>query len=216
MMVAQWAKWRDRVSLDIALVFGTLALLILVERTLRLVHAETPWVRPLGLSVLLAHPYLLLRVVSHFRPISKTVMRVALAGLLASVAAVWISVWPVRSPATAALAFAYFIWLLAYVALVFRRGAIAAGGVTHWRMLHAGWGALLLAVVFALAVVVGLLVLQPAPGHEAVVEAAERQRDALRGVLLAEGVGLVDDGQPVGADALVEVLGEGHHAPAAV
>ena len=45
-------------------------------------------------------------------------------------------------------AFLYFIWLLAYVAWAFRLGAKAAGGVTHWRMLHAGWGALLLAVVF--------------------------------------------------------------------
>jgi signal transduction histidine kinase len=161
MMVAQWAKWRDRVSLDIALVFGTLALLILIERTLRLVHAEAVWLRPLGFSVILAHPYLLLRVVSNFRPISKAVRRMALTGLIASLAAVWISVWPVRSTATAALAFAYFIWLLAYVALAFRRGAIAAGGVTHWRMLHAGWGALLLAVVFALAVIIGLL---PAAG----------------------------------------------------
>jgi len=157
MMVAQWAKWRDRVSLDIALVFGSLALLVLVDRTLRLIQVEAPWVRPLGLSVLLAHPYLLLRVVSHFRPISKTVMRLALVFLLAALAAVWIPVWPVRSPSTAALSFAYFIWLLAYVALAFRQGAIAAGGVTHWRMLHAGWGALLLAVVFALAVVIGLL-----------------------------------------------------------
>jgi signal transduction histidine kinase len=162
MMVAQWAKWRDRVSLDIALVFGSLALLVLVDRTLRLIQVEALWVRPLGLSVLLAHPYLLLRVVSHFRPISKTVMRLALVFLLAALAAVWIPVWPVRSPSTAALSFAYFIWLLAYVALAFRQGAIAAGGVTHWRMLHAGWGALLLAVVFALAVVIGLI--PPASG----------------------------------------------------
>jgi signal transduction histidine kinase len=55
-----------------------------------------------------------------------------------------------------ALAFCYFIWLLAYVAVAFRERARAAGGVTHWRMLHASWGASLLALVFVLAVSIGL------------------------------------------------------------
>lgn len=157
MMAVQWAKWRDRASFDIALVFGTLGLLIVVERSLRLAHIEAAWIRSLGISVLLTHPYLLLRVVSHFRPIRRSITRLALVCLIVSLSAVWIPVWPFRTPPMAAFAFGYFIWVLGYTALSFRRGAIAAGGVTHWRMLHAGWGALLLAVVFALAVVIGLL-----------------------------------------------------------
>ncbi len=157
LMARQWDGWRDRVSFDIALVFGSLGLLIVVEAALQIAQIDAAWIRPLGVSVLLAHPYLLLRVVSHFRQTSRAAMRAALCGLLVSLAAVWLPVSPPYSPPVAAFALGYFMWLLGYVALAFRRGAIAAGGVTHWRMLHAGWGALLLAVVFALAVVIGLL-----------------------------------------------------------
>jgi signal transduction histidine kinase len=157
MMVRQWARWRDRVSLDIAFVFGTLASITVLERSLALAHILTRWIRPLGISVLLAHPYLLLRVVSHFRPVSTAVKRVAAIALVVSLAVVWISVWPFHTMPMAALAFCYFMWLLAYVAVAFRERAREAGGVTHWRMLHASWGAGLLALVFILAALVGLL-----------------------------------------------------------
>lgn len=153
-VLLQWTRWRDRVSFDIFLVFGSLAILLILERTLHLADIEAPWIRPLGISVMLAHPYLLLRVVSDFRPVSRTLERLAAAGLAISLAATWVS--EVRSTPLIVLAFLYFICLLAYVAWSFRRGAKAAGGVTHWRMLHAGWGALLLALVFVLAVLISL------------------------------------------------------------
>ena len=149
-VLLQWTRWRDRVSFDIFLVFGTLAILLILERTLHLADIEAPWIRPLGISVMLAHPYLLLRVVSDFRPVSRTLERLAAVGLAVSLAATWVS--EVRSTPLIVVAFLYFICLLAYVAWSFRRGAKAAGGVTHWRMLHAGWGALLLGLVFVLAV----------------------------------------------------------------
>jgi signal transduction histidine kinase len=156
LMVGQWVRWRDRVSLDIAVVFGSLASLIVVARTRPFTQIPAEWLRPVGLSVLFAHPYLLLRVVSDFRPVSPAVMRIGFVGLLLSVAAVCLSAWPFQMLTGTVLAFGYFVWLLAYVALAFRQGAISAGGVTHWRMLHAGWGALLLAVV-ALATVLTLV-----------------------------------------------------------
>ena len=157
LMVVQWARWRDRVSLDIFLVFGSLAILLILERTLRLTAIQAAWIRPLGISVLLAHPYLLLRVVSHFRPVSRPVRQVATAGLALSLIVTWTAAWPFRSAALLVFAFLYFIWLLGYVAWAFRQGARAAGGVTHWRMQHAGLGALLLAIVFILAVLIAVL-----------------------------------------------------------
>jgi signal transduction histidine kinase len=156
-MVAQWARWRDRVSLDIFLVFGSLAILLILEPALRLTDVQAAWIRPLGISVLLAHPYLLLRVVSHFRPVSRTVQQVATAGLVVSLIATWTAAWPFRSTALMVFAFLYFIGLLGYVAWAFRQGARAAGGVTHWRMRHAGLGALLLAIVSILAVLIAVL-----------------------------------------------------------
>ena len=157
LMVVQWVRWRDRVSLDIFLVFGSSAILLILERALRLTQIQAAWIRPLGISVLLAHPYLLLRVVSHFRPVSRAVQRAATAGLIVSLIVTWTAVWPFRSPALVASAFLYFIWLLGYAAWAFRQGARAAGGVTHFRMQHASLGALLLAVVFILAVLIAIL-----------------------------------------------------------
>jgi signal transduction histidine kinase len=157
LMVVQWARWRDRVSLDIFLVFGSLAFLLILERILRLTDIEADWIRPLGVSALLAHPYLLSRVVSHFRPVSRTVERTAIAGLVVSLLITWTATWPFGSAALIGFAFLYFVWLLGYVAWAFRQGARSAGGVTHWRMTHAALGALLLATVFILAVLMAVL-----------------------------------------------------------
>lgn len=152
LVLVRWLQWRDRVSFDIFLVFGSLAVLLILERTLRLAHIDAQWIRPLGISVLLAHPYLLLRVVSHFRPVRRNLERLATVGLAVSLAATWVA--GVRSTPLILFAFFFFLSLLAYVAWAFRQGAKAAGGVTHWRMLHAGLGALLLGTVFVLAVII--------------------------------------------------------------
>ena len=47
-VLVQWVRWRDRVSFDILLVFGSLAILLILERTLRLAQLEASWIRPLG------------------------------------------------------------------------------------------------------------------------------------------------------------------------
>jgi signal transduction histidine kinase len=157
LMVVQWMRWRDRVSLDIFLVFGTLGILLILERTLRLTQIQAAWIRPLGISVLLAHPYLLMRVVAHFRRVSRTVKRAATAGLVVSLIVTWTATWPYRTRPLIAVAFLYFVWLLGYVAWAFRQGARGAGGVTHWRMQHAALGASLMAFVFILAVLTAML-----------------------------------------------------------
>ncbi|HUP38614.1 MAG TPA: hypothetical protein VM115_00730, partial [Vicinamibacterales bacterium] len=157
LMLVQWIRGRDRVSLDIFLVFGSLAILLILERALRLTRVEAEWIRPLGISVLLAHPYLLSRVVSHFRPVSRTVERAAVAGLVVSLLIAWTATWPFGTAAVIGFAFLYFIWLLGYVAWAFLEGARLAGGVTHWRMTHAAFGALMLAAVFILAVLIAVL-----------------------------------------------------------
>jgi signal transduction histidine kinase len=157
LVARQWLRWRDRVSLDILLVFGSLGLLLVVERSLRLAHLEPQWLRPLGITILLAHPFLLLRVINHFRPVSPTLRRIAAAGLAVALVPTWVSVWPFRSAPLVVCAFVYFTWLLVYVAWAFRSGARTTGGVTHWRMRHAALGAALLATVFLLAIVIFLL-----------------------------------------------------------
>ena len=156
LMVLQWARWRDRVSLDIFLVFGSLAILLILERSLRLTHVEVavdpsaghqraagasvpPHARGVALPAGVAnHP-----ARGHRR--TCCVAACHLGGDLAAALA-----------GLVVFAFLYFIWLLGYVAWAFRQGARAAGGVTHWRMQHAALGALLLAVVFILAVLMAV------------------------------------------------------------
>jgi signal transduction histidine kinase len=150
LVLIQWARWRDRASFDIFLVFGSLACLLILERILRIAQVDALWIRPLGISVLLAHPYLLLRVVADFRPVARRLQQAAAIGLAVSLAVTWMS--DIRSTPLIVFGFLYFICVLAYVAWAFARGAKAAGGVTHWRMLHAAWGAVLLGAVFVLAV----------------------------------------------------------------
>ena len=160
-VLAQWVRWRDRVSFDIFLVFGSLAVLLIIERVLRLARVEPSWIPPLGISVLLAHPYLLLRVVSHFRPVPRALSRLAVAGMAVSIVGAWVSSNGGYTPAMA-FAFLYFVALLGYVAWAFRLGARGAGGVAHWRLLHAQWGAVLLLVVFVFAT---LVVVEPEAGE---------------------------------------------------
>jgi signal transduction histidine kinase len=155
--VIRWLRWRDRASLDIVFVFATLAALTVMERVLDYMHVQPSWIGQLRISVLVAHPYLLLRVVSHFRPVSAFIRRFAPAGLVASLLAIWVPIKPFHTTGMAAFGFLYFIWLLGYVAFAFRQRSRSAGGVTHWRMLHASWGAGLLAVVFLMAVLINVV-----------------------------------------------------------
>ena len=155
--VVQWLRWRDRSTLDIVFVFASLATLLIMERVLAIADLQPFWIAQLRLTVLVAHPYLLLRVVSHFRPVSLFIRRFAPVALVVSLLVVWVPVEPFHTAPLTTFAFAYFIWQLGYVTFAFRDRARAVGGVTHWRMLHASWGAGLLLLVFVLAVLISLV-----------------------------------------------------------
>ena len=156
LMVVQWTRWRDRVSLDIFLVFGSLAILLILERALRLTHIQAAWIRPLGISVLLAHPYLLsARRLALPAGLQNGAAR-GRRGLVVSLIVTWTAAWPFRS--TALVPSHSCISSGCSVTSHGRSGKGArAGGVTHWRMRHAALGALLLATVFVLAVLIACL-----------------------------------------------------------
>jgi signal transduction histidine kinase len=153
----KWLRWRDRSSLEIVFVFGSLAALLIVERVLAVAHLQPSWIAPLRLTVLVAHPYLLMRVVSYFRPVSTFIRRFAPVAVILSLLVVWVPIWPFHTVAMIGFAFLSFIWQLGYVTYAFRERARAVGGVTHWRMLHASWGAGLFLLVFLLAVLISVV-----------------------------------------------------------
>jgi signal transduction histidine kinase len=143
-------RHRDRSRLDIALMFGALGALVLLQGITRGTGVDSRWLRTAGALLFLAHPVLLLRLVQHFRPVPQTVRRLALGGMLASWGILIALDAPYPVPLTL-LIVAYFAYVEGYAALAFMRGGLRTGGVTSWRLLLAAAGSGLLALVILLA-----------------------------------------------------------------
>src|SRR5688572_2833626 len=129
----EFLRQRDQRHLDIALMFASLAVAILFQEFTRLTGQAPSWLATLGSMLTLAQPYLLLRLVEHFRPVRRLVQWGSLLGLAGS----WLIVIALptpRPPAASLLIIVYFVFVEAYAALAFVRGAMESGGVTRWRM----------------------------------------------------------------------------------
>ena len=151
-------RHRDRTRIDIALMFGALAAIILIQGLTTLIRQQVPWLGLFGAILLLAQPYLLLRLVRHFRPVPRPIQLVALGGMIIS----WIILAAIPAPLPRPLALlivAYFVYVECYAAVAFARGAWQTGGVSHHRLLLAAIGSSMLAIVLLLA---GLNIVLPA------------------------------------------------------
>src|SRR5690348_16144016 len=80
----EFAKHRDRPHLEIALMFGSLALIILEQGLTQLTGLTTREAALVGALVILTQPYLLLRLVGHFRRVSGLQQAIGLAYLALS------------------------------------------------------------------------------------------------------------------------------------
>jgi signal transduction histidine kinase len=139
----EYLAHRDETRLDIWLMFGSLAIVFGLQELTALTGLALPWISDLLAVALLAQPYLLVRLVSHFQPLSVRVRRLALAGMFLS----WLVLllMPDPLPIWAVLAVvAYFGWAELYATWAFIQGARLTGGVTHWRLLLAAIGSGLL------------------------------------------------------------------------
>src|SRR5690349_10332499 len=79
-------RQRDRSRLDIALTFGMLAFSVLVQEFDELGGTPPPGLRFLSQTAVILQPYLLLRLITHFRPVARRVLVAATIGLAVSVA----------------------------------------------------------------------------------------------------------------------------------
>jgi signal transduction histidine kinase len=144
------ARHPDRARLDIALLFGSLGFAVVGGAVIKALGLTLPWFSPLTSLLLLAHPFLLLRVVEYFRPLSRRVQWLALAGLLASWLIVLFSPTGTANPLLAVV-IVYFVVVEGYASLSFISGARRASGGIRWRMTFAaagsGWFALLILLV---------------------------------------------------------------------
>ena len=151
-------RHRDQARLDVMLMFGDLAAIVVIQLLTSAAGGAPRWTSLLSSFLLVAHPYLLLRLVQRFRPVPRWLQWFALIGLLIS-SLVLVAV-PAPLPALVTLLIiAYFIFLEAYDTVAFVRGAWTTSGVTHWRMALAACGTGLIA---ALILVLGIVVAFPA------------------------------------------------------
>lgn len=143
------ARHPDQARLDIALLFGTLAFSTVTSAVLRALGIQAAWLSTLSSLILLAHPYLLLRLVAHFRPLSPRVRWPALAGMVASCLIVLLVPTGSSSPVLLVV-IVYFVLVEGYAAFAFVSGARRASGGVRWRMTFAaagsGWFALIILV----------------------------------------------------------------------
>ena len=127
------ARFRDSSRLDIALVMVSIAL------------ALTPpsWYGNLSLwqlspstLALAAHPYLLLRLVQHFRPVRPSIQHFALVGMvLSSIILAFSGGIPFIF-----LVLIYFIGVEGYAITAFVRAASVSSGVSRWRLILVALG----------------------------------------------------------------------------
>src|SRR5215211_7023041 len=77
-------RHRDRARIDIALMFGALVAIVLIQGLTTVMRQQAPWLGKFGAILLLAQPYLLLRLVQHFRTVSRMVQLVAICSMVLS------------------------------------------------------------------------------------------------------------------------------------
>lgn len=150
-------KYPRRVNVDIALLFGAVAGAILPGMARDLAGLEPPeWLSDVTAILLMALPYLLLRLADDFAGVPSGLRRAAEAGLLGSAAAVLLSDRPLPAPVTLGLV-GYFVALMCFDAVAFVRLAAQTAGITRRRMLAVSAGSGLLALAVLLAGVQALL-----------------------------------------------------------
>ena len=163
-VVVAWQAVRrpTRTNIDIALLFGSVAGVLLISRLTRVFGLGD--VLPLAIASLLlvvAIPYLLLRLVDDFASPPRWLMGVATLGF--AVVVVLSLLVPRPLPVWySLLLLVWFVALGAYVAIAFVREASRTTGVTQRRMQAVAVGTLCIALAIAVAVV-GAVVPAAAP-----------------------------------------------------
>jgi PAS domain S-box-containing protein len=148
--LAHLARRRDRTRLDVALMFTSLAVAGLADTFQEVAGLRPAWVGALNDLAFLAQPYLLVRMVSLFRPVRRRIQAAALIGMLAAWAAALLRPpTPVSLPILAG----YYVLAEAYAVAAFVGVARRTRGVTRARNLLAAAGAGLIVAVILVAVV---------------------------------------------------------------
>ena len=154
---------RTRASLNTALLFGAIAFVVAQSQVASLLGTQLP--PALGLVaalILMAFPYLQLRLVDDFAGVRPLVMRACIAGLGAAVLLVPLGAFGLIdftaiAPVVIAAAVLYFFGFGTYAAVAFIREARRSRGVARKRMAAAAIGSLALSITLLAATATQLL-----------------------------------------------------------
>ena len=157
-------RHRDRQRFDMHLMFAGLAGLIILRQVILTMGRTPPALSVLGAILFLSHPYLLLRMVLHFRPVRKSILWTAWICPLVMVAIMFVA----NLAAARTLMFAYFLALvvflvlqMGYVTYAFLGSARVSRGAKRWRSALAGAGTLSFTLAFFAAGMAMLLKISP-------------------------------------------------------
>jgi signal transduction histidine kinase len=132
-----------RAHSDIALFFGALAFIIVVARIAALAGTTPPWLTTVLVAILMAVPYILLRLVDDFTGVRGAIKRAAELGLAVGIVAAYATAPTLPAPVTLYLV-AYFFIVSIYCAVAFIRASRRSRGVTRRRMEAISLGSILI------------------------------------------------------------------------
>lgn len=153
-------KARNPVRRDIFLTFLSLTASTWMRLFTSVTGVEIPGQTLIGQCLVVAQPFLLVRLIGYFRPLPRQAFLSALAGL----AILWVLLILIgtdRSPLVIVLAVGYFALVDGYAVVAFIQGALSSTGVVRQRLRFAAIGSLLLITALILA---GLNAIWPEEG----------------------------------------------------
>lgn len=133
--LADFLRHRDGPRLDVVALFGIFAVSLNLQDVLEALNLDPPGVSRLALILIVAHPYVFLRLVSHFRPVPVYQRVIALLALAASWAILLATGTSLSTTSTVAL-LALIMYVEGYAIYALIRTARGSLGITK-RRLHA-------------------------------------------------------------------------------
>ncbi len=152
--VVDYLRHRDATRRDIALMISTLGITVGLPLIVRPFGITSTW--PIGMLVLVAQPFLMIRLVQYFRTVSTRVYYAALVGMIL----LWIAVLLANEDSVRAIllaGIAYFVAIDGYAAFALIRSALTTAGVVRQRLRLIAIGSGVLALLLLLAGIAGLI-----------------------------------------------------------
>lgn len=145
-----YLKYRDQAHRDIALMFNSMAISVAISILNTILEEPNTLLATVGSIAFMAQPYLLLRLLSYFSPVSNRMKVIAFMGLVASWLIIVINLGIESSPITSLIIIFYFVIVDGYAMTKFIRSAFRTTGLLQQRLRLIAIGSGMLALILGL------------------------------------------------------------------